>query len=53
MIVLEDDVEMADALDCMVSYFYEAGYNTAKYDTPGTRTYSSPREWLPSAAIDV
>ncbi|KAK7183848.1 uncharacterized protein CC84DRAFT_1089157 [Paraphaeosphaeria sporulosa] len=36
VITLEDDGEMADALDCMVSYFYEAGYDTSKYSTPGT-----------------
>ena len=33
MVTLKDDPEFADAVDCMVSYFYEAGYNATKYDT--------------------
>ena len=31
---MKDDPEFVDAVDCMVSYFYEAGYNASKYDTP-------------------
>lgn len=31
MVTLQDDVEFTDAVDCMVSYFYEAGYNASKY----------------------
>lgn len=34
MITLEDEPEFADAVDCMVSYFYEAGYDATKYETP-------------------
>ncbi|KAF2275229.1 uncharacterized protein EI97DRAFT_81740 [Westerdykella ornata] len=30
---LHDDPEFANALDCMVSYFYNAGYHASKYDT--------------------
>jgi hypothetical protein len=33
VITLEDDLEFADAIDCMVSYFYHAGYDTSKYNT--------------------
>jgi hypothetical protein len=33
VITLNDDPEFADAIDCMVSYFYEAGYNVSQYDT--------------------
>jgi hypothetical protein len=33
VITLQDDAEFADAVDCMVSYFYEAGYDPSKYDT--------------------
>ncbi|KAF2845648.1 hypothetical protein T440DRAFT_493225 [Plenodomus tracheiphilus IPT5] len=32
-ITLDDEPEYADAVDCMVLYFYEAGYNAHKYDT--------------------
>lgn len=32
-IILNDDPEFADAIDCMVSYFYKAGYTTSEYDT--------------------
>jgi len=32
VVTLEDDLEFADAIDCMVSYFYHAGYNTSKYN---------------------
>lgn len=32
MITLNDDPEFADAIDCMVSYFYKAGYNVSQYD---------------------
>jgi hypothetical protein len=34
VITLKDDPEFADAIDCMISYFYHARYDTAKYDTP-------------------
>jgi hypothetical protein len=30
---LNDDPEFADAIDCMVSYFYKADYNVSQYDT--------------------
>ncbi|KAF2709017.1 hypothetical protein K504DRAFT_380635 [Pleomassaria siparia CBS 279.74] len=33
VITLKDDPGFANAIDCMVSYFYEAGYNASKYDT--------------------
>ncbi|CAO2656526.1 Nn.00g053290.m01.CDS01 [Neocucurbitaria sp. VM-36] len=33
VITLQDSPEFANAIDCMVSYFYEAGYNASKYDT--------------------
>jgi hypothetical protein len=33
VITLGDEPEFFNAIDCMVSYFYEAGYNTSKYDT--------------------
>lgn len=33
MITLGDEPEFFNAVDCMVSYFYEAGYNTSKYNT--------------------
>ncbi|KAF2818317.1 hypothetical protein CC86DRAFT_399334 [Ophiobolus disseminans] len=33
VITLNDDPEFADAIDCMVSYFYKAGYNVSQYDT--------------------
>jgi hypothetical protein len=33
VITLNDEPEYADAVDCMVSYFYEAGYNASCYDT--------------------
>jgi hypothetical protein len=33
VITLKDDPEFADAIDCMVSYFYKAGYNVSQYDT--------------------
>jgi hypothetical protein len=36
VVTLNDDPEFANAIDCMVSYFYEAGYNASKYDTSGT-----------------
>lgn len=29
---MKDDPEFADAIDCMVSYFYGAGYDASKYD---------------------
>lgn len=29
---LKDEPEFADAVDCMMEYFYRAGYDTAKYD---------------------
>ncbi|KAH7410422.1 hypothetical protein DE146DRAFT_742876 [Phaeosphaeria sp. MPI-PUGE-AT-0046c] len=32
-ITLGDDPEFADAIDCMVSYFYKAGYDVSQYDT--------------------
>jgi hypothetical protein len=31
---LKDDLELADAIDCMVSYFYNAPYDASQYDTP-------------------
>ena len=34
IITLKDDPEFADAIDCMVSYFYEAEYRVTEYDTP-------------------
>ncbi|KAF1828723.1 hypothetical protein BDW02DRAFT_593086 [Decorospora gaudefroyi] len=33
VITLNDDPEFADAIDCMVSYFYKVGYNVSQYDT--------------------
>ncbi|KAJ6279022.1 hypothetical protein J3E71DRAFT_368429 [Bipolaris maydis] len=33
VVTLQDDIEFTDAVDCMVSYFYEAGYNASKYST--------------------
>lgn len=33
MITLNDDPEFANAIDCMVSYFYKADYNVSQYDT--------------------
>ncbi|OAL01547.1 hypothetical protein IQ06DRAFT_316444 [Phaeosphaeriaceae sp. SRC1lsM3a] len=33
IITLNDESEYADAVDCMVSYFYEAGYHASRYDT--------------------
>ncbi|KAF2007552.1 hypothetical protein P154DRAFT_414539, partial [Amniculicola lignicola CBS 123094] len=33
VITLNDDPEFANAIDCMVSYFYKAGYNVSQYDT--------------------
>ncbi|OAF98554.1 uncharacterized protein CC84DRAFT_1191749 [Paraphaeosphaeria sporulosa] len=33
VITLHDDPEFADAIDCMVSYFYKAGYDVSQYDT--------------------
>jgi hypothetical protein len=30
---LKDDPEFANAIDCMVSYFYKAGYDTSQYET--------------------
>ncbi|CAN9091547.1 unnamed protein product [Alternaria alternata] len=33
VITLCDDPEFANAIDCMVSYFYKAGYNASQYDT--------------------
>jgi hypothetical protein len=33
VITLKDDPDFANAIDCMVSYFYEACYNASKYDT--------------------
>jgi hypothetical protein len=30
---LNDESGHADAVDCMASYFYEAGYRAARYDT--------------------
>lgn len=32
VINLKDEPEFADAVDCMMEYFYRAGYDTAKYD---------------------
>lgn len=31
---MKDDPAFADAIDCMVSYFYNAGYTASKYGTP-------------------
>ncbi|PVH90153.1 hypothetical protein DM02DRAFT_79809 [Periconia macrospinosa] len=31
-VTLEDSPEFADAIDCMVSYFYNANYDTSKYN---------------------
>ncbi|KAF1365200.1 hypothetical protein EJ07DRAFT_161285 [Lizonia empirigonia] len=33
VVTLKDEPEYADAVDCMVSYFYEASYDASKYDT--------------------
>ncbi|KAF9730209.1 hypothetical protein PMIN04_012258 [Paraphaeosphaeria minitans] len=33
VITLQDDYRYANATDCMVSYFYQAGYDASKYDT--------------------
>jgi hypothetical protein len=33
VITLKDDPDFANAIDCMVSYFYEASYNASKHDT--------------------
>jgi len=33
VITLNDDLEFADAIDCMVSYFYKADYDVSQYDT--------------------
>ncbi|KAJ6199969.1 hypothetical protein J3E72DRAFT_238593 [Bipolaris maydis] len=33
VVTLQDDIEFTDAVDCMVSYVYEAGYNASKYST--------------------
>ncbi|KAF2457211.1 hypothetical protein BDY21DRAFT_386018 [Lineolata rhizophorae] len=33
VVTLQDDDEFDDAIDCMVSYFYEADYNAYKYST--------------------
>jgi hypothetical protein len=33
VITLEDEPEFADAVDCMVSYFYEANYHASQHDT--------------------
>lgn len=33
MITLNDDPDFANAIDCMVSYFYKASYNVSQYDT--------------------
>jgi hypothetical protein len=33
VITLRDKPEFFNTVDCIVSYFYEAGYNTSKYDT--------------------
>ncbi|EDU44795.1 predicted protein [Pyrenophora tritici-repentis Pt-1C-BFP] len=32
VITLNDDPEFANAIDCIVSYFYNAGYNASQYD---------------------
>ncbi|KAH7079102.1 hypothetical protein BKA63DRAFT_531809 [Paraphoma chrysanthemicola] len=32
VITLQDDPEFADAVDCMVSYFYKASYDVSQYD---------------------
>ncbi|KAF2177164.1 hypothetical protein K469DRAFT_604387, partial [Zopfia rhizophila CBS 207.26] len=32
-ITLNDDPKFTNAIDCMVSYFYKAGYNASQYDT--------------------
>lgn len=33
VITLKDEPEFADAIDCMLSYFYRAGYDASRYDT--------------------
>ncbi|KAF2690698.1 hypothetical protein K458DRAFT_412044 [Lentithecium fluviatile CBS 122367] len=33
VITVEDDPEFANAIGCMVSYFYKVGYNASEYDT--------------------
>ncbi|KAJ6197805.1 hypothetical protein J3E72DRAFT_419432 [Bipolaris maydis] len=33
VITLDDDSEFADAIECMVSYFYNVDYNVSQYDT--------------------
>jgi hypothetical protein len=33
VITLNDNPEFANAIDCMVSYFYKADYNVSQYDT--------------------
>ena len=30
---MKDEPEYADAIDCMVSYFYAGGYDASRYDT--------------------
>lgn len=32
MVSLKDEPEFADAIDCMLSYFYRAGYDASRYD---------------------
>lgn len=34
VVTLHDEPEFAAAIDCMVSYFYKAGYDATTYDTP-------------------
>ncbi|KAK7178268.1 BTB/POZ domain-containing protein [Paraphaeosphaeria sporulosa] len=34
VVTLEDDLQYANAVDCMVSYFYQAGYDASKYNAP-------------------
>jgi hypothetical protein len=40
VITLKDEPECASAVDCMVSYFYNAGYNASKYDTSEALVYA-------------
>ncbi|RMZ69840.1 BTB POZ domain-containing [Pyrenophora seminiperda CCB06] len=35
-ITLNDEPEFANAIECMVSYFYNAGYDVSQYDTSGS-----------------
>jgi hypothetical protein len=34
LIILKDDAEFANAIECMVSYFYNTDYNVSQYDMP-------------------